>query len=119
MQLLQQYLPMPAHVWPLLTFSESTICVLVRHHLVYAHHITIVRAMCYKVLGIRRIEAIQHLARESAKNGKVIFFGQMAGSKSVLEKKPYSPCIQNTPKSPTPSLDMLHTICKHVCMLNT
>lgn len=73
MQLLQQYLLMPARVWPLLTFSESTICILMRYHLVYAHHITIVRAMWYKVLAIRRIEAIQHFARESAKNGKLLF----------------------------------------------
>lgn len=64
MQLLHQYLLMSAHVWPLLTFSESTICILVRYHLVYAHHITTVRAMWYMVLGIRRIEAIQHFARE-------------------------------------------------------
>lgn len=76
MQLPQQYLLMPARVWPLLTFSESTICVLVRYHLVYAHHITLARAMWCKVLGIRRIEAIQYFARESAKNGKLLFFAK-------------------------------------------
>jgi len=70
----------------------------VRYHLVYAHHITIVRAMWYRVLGIRRIEAIQYFARESAKNVKLLFFCQMAGSKSVLEKKSCSACIQNTLK---------------------
>lgn len=55
------------------------------------------RAVWYKVLGTRRIEAIQHFVRESAESGK-LGFCQMADSKSVLGKKPCSH-IQKTLKS--------------------
>lgn len=71
MQLLQQCLLIPAYVGPLRTFSARTICIFVKYTSVMHTMLPWFRAVWYKVLGTRRIEAIQDFV--SAKRGKLGF----------------------------------------------
>lgn len=88
-----------AYVWPLLTCSARWfLCFCEISLRLCTSCYCWFRAVWYKVLGTRRIEAIQHFVRRSAKSGK-LGFCQMADSKSMLEKKPCSACIQKTQKS--------------------